>query len=151
MNIASVLIFFWLRPCSYQLSNPPKCIHDSIVHNEAVKILSQMCQMIAPLRGDTKPLALSPSSFLNNGKGQRKRTLIGIRKEQKKQTPPVVGSISHVACVQTPIPSGKIRGKSVVRIGNCQRLAVIGVMLLKYSQLLTMVEVTPSKLSILNK
>ena len=40
-----------------------------------------MSQMIASLKGDTKPLALSSSSFLNNWKGQRKRTLIGIRKE----------------------------------------------------------------------
>ena len=81
-----------------------------------------MSQTITSLRGDTKPLALSSSSFLINWKGQRKRTLIDIRKEEKKQTPPVVWSISHVVCVQTPLPSGKIgffpRGDGVCREGR---------------------------------
>ena len=81
-----------------------------------------MSQMIASLRGDTKPLALSSSSVLNNWKGQRKRSHIDIRKEQKKQTPLVVWSFSHVSCVQTPLPPGKIgfflRGGGVCREGK---------------------------------
>ena len=85
-----------------------------------------MSQTIASWRGDTKPLALSSSSFLNNWKGQRKRTLIGLRKEKKKQTPPMVWSISHVACVQTPLHSGKIgffpRGDGVC----CERRELLG-------------------------
>ena len=89
-----------------------------------------MSQMIASLRGDTKSLALSSSSFLNNWKGQRKRSW---------WCQLVVWSFSHVSCVQTPLPPGKIgfflRGGGVWREGKglLGGLAVIGVMLLKHS------------------